>query len=354
MHLVELIDDAAVPLLHSCDALPPAQAASLLQAVADDLRRTAASTACSLSPPARMNGHAPAARPCGEAPAACTLAQLMAGCGAVRAELLRHWLHTAPPAARMAQDLARLNGAVDVALGAAAEGLMRETERARNVFLSVLGHDLRTPISVLSIGCRLMGATPLNTAARSTLERQTRSLHRMTQLLDDLLDYNRASLDIGLQTASAPVDLAQVCRDELDQQQAMLSADRSLSFQCEARRLSLQADASRLRQVVGNLVDNARKYGAAGTPITVNLKRRESTAELSVTSLGPTLPKAMSEALFEPLRRGHSATFDGERSHLGIGLFIVRQVAQAHGGTATVSSAAGRTTFTVRLPLAQP
>lgn len=330
-------------------------AALILRAIVEDLRRPQSRPAQKRkawgrlddvpeAPPTAAQTHA-----LGRAQERFSIQQLIAEYRALRAEVLRLWLLSQPAADHLVEDIGRFNEAIDQAVAQSVDLFVLETERARNVFLSVLGHDLRTPLSVLSMCCRMLATAALDAGGQKTLERQTRSVQRMTQLLDDLLDYSRTSLHMGVQVALTRVDLAKVCREELDQQQAALGTDRSLDFYCDGP-VPLLADASRLRQVLANLVDNARKYGAAGTPITVRLQPTALVVELSVTSIGPTLDETTAQTLFEPLRRGIPVAAEDERSHMGLGLFIVRQVAQAHGGTATVLSAAGKTTFTIRLP----
>jgi signal transduction histidine kinase len=109
-------------------------------------------------------------------------------------------------------------------------------------------------------------------------------------------------------------------------------------------------DASRMKQVLSNLVTNAARYGDPGGPVMVSLNGTEAELRLSVENPGPPIPKESIELLFEPLRRGAGSDVSPERTSMGLGLFIVRQVAQAHGGTVVVDSSDGRTIFTVVLP----
>jgi hypothetical protein len=105
-----------------------------------------------------------------------------------------------------------------------------------------------------------------------------------------------------------------------------------------------------MKQVVSNLVTNAARYGEPGGPVRVTLNGTEAELRLSVENPGPTIPRESIEQLFEPLRRGVNSELNPERSSMGLGLFIVHQVAQAHGGTVVVDSDHGRTIFTVVLP----
>ena len=109
-------------------------------------------------------------------------------------------------------------------------------------------------------------------------------------------------------------------------------------------------DASRIRQAVNNLVTNAAKYGNPDGTIRVYLKADDTEVCLAVENTGPAIPPELMTSIFEPLRRQGSSKSHGERESLGLGLFIVRQVARAHGGDVGVESRDGRTRFTITLP----
>jgi signal transduction histidine kinase len=108
-----------------------------------------------------------------------------------------------------------------------------------------------------------------------------------------------------------------------------------------------------MKQVISNLVANAARYGEPGGPVVVTLSGGDAEVSLSVENPGPMIPRAAIESLFEPLRRGVGSDVHASRTSMGLGLFIVRQVAQAHGGTVAVDSAGGRTVFKVALPRVQ-
>jgi signal transduction histidine kinase len=112
-------------------------------------------------------------------------------------------------------------------------------------------------------------------------------------------------------------------------------------------------DASRIRQMVSNLVVNAARYGEPQGIVRVNLRGDEDKVRVLVENTGPSIPKELMNSLFEPLRRHGSADSKGERESLGLGLFIVRQIALAHGGDVSVKSADNTTRFTVTLPKQQ-
>jgi sigma-B regulation protein RsbU (phosphoserine phosphatase) len=151
-----------------------------------------------------------------------------------------------------------------------------------------------------------------------------------------------------LRVAPKPVDLHQIvaeCVEEL----RMVWPGRAI----EHRRFGdaqLRADPDRLAQVVTNLTSNALNYGDPGHPITICSEHDEAEARLTVHNLGPAIQPELLEHIFEPLRRGEHEMKLGSRS-VGLGLYIVQEIAKSHGGRVTVRSSAERgTTFTLSLP----
>jgi len=192
--------------------------------------------------------------------------------------------------------------------------------------------------------------TKLNDEApvSAVITRLIRSGERMKELLDDLLDYSRVSLDLGIPVAPADMDLAKICQEEVDLQRlAWPSNVVELATEGSTRGIW---DASRLKQVIGNLISNGAKYGNPGTLINVRLSGREDEVLLVVENWGPALDSVGVQQLFEPLRRASHGNAETERTSLGLGLFIVRQIVGGHGGEVSASSADGKTVFSVTLP----
>ena len=171
----------------------------------------------------------------------------------------------------------------------------------------------------------------------------------MKALLDDLVDFNRTKLGLGINIALANVDLAVVFADELEQ----------LRGAHPGRPLELKVvgdtrghwDGLRLQQLLRNLVSNAIKYGAPNAPVRVVLTGEEADVRLEVTNSGPAIERSALNQIFDPLKRG-PAQPDSQNtdSGLGLGLYIVREVARAHGGEVYVRSDKAETVFVVRLP----
>lgn len=331
-------------------------AEQLLQAIAVDLR-TAQTPAEQL---AKSWGEAPRSVGAGNtaaqthavlrASSGFTIQQMVAEYRALRASVLRLWLGMHPPGPEALEDIGRFNEAIDQAIAESVDIFSREVERWRNVFLGVLGHDLRGPLNAILLTSQLIAKLIDGTPASEPTARLIRSGERMKELLDDLLDYSRISLNMGIPVSPAPVDLAPVCREEVERLKAALPGC-PIEFTVEGPTQGTW-DASRIKQVIGNLVTNAAQYGHPGRPVAVKLRGGAAEVRLSVENEGPVIPRETIQLLFEPLRRGAGANIKNERTSMGLGLFIVRQVAQAHGGTVSVDSAGGRTVFTVVMPSA--
>lgn len=275
--------------------------------------------------------------------------QLVAEYRALRACVLRLWLASgSEPEATAADDIVRFNEAIDQAIAESVAFFTAEVDRWRHVFLGVLGHDLRGPLNAILLTTemlsRMTGDAPLS---KHTL-RLIQSGRRMKSLLDDLLDFSRSSLGLGLVMRRTQTDLTQGCAEEIDILRTALPGC-PIEFHVEGN-CTGHFDVSRIREVLGNLVTNAAKYGDAGAPARVRLVGDLDAVRLSVENEGVPIPLEAMQDMFEPLRRGSAQNDDGDRVSLGLGLFIVREIAKAHGGEIQARPTDRGTLFTLVLP----
>jgi signal transduction histidine kinase len=233
----------------------------------------------------------------------------------------------------------------------AAEARAWEVAHREEQLMAIVGHDLRTPLSAITLATELMfrrGGLAWNDGV--TLGRIASSANRMSAIVRDLLDVARAREGMGLRVEKVPVDLAALSRRMLQEFGSVADGERvSLAVEGDA---TLCADPSRLEQVLANLVGNASQHGADG-PIAVCITGRAAEIALTVHNFGAPIPPSVLPHVFEPFRRGTSAGGGGDEGggSLGLGLFIVSEIVRVHGGTVEVSSEPRRgTTFTVRLP----
>ena len=277
------------------------------------------------------------------------IGQLVAEYRALRASVLRLWLDANPLDQSAVEEIIRFNEAIDQAVAESVGHFQIQVERYRNLLLGMLGHDMRSPLNTILTTASYLSALNAGEQVSGAAARLIRSGGSMQALLDDLVDFNRTRLGLGLQVEPTEIDLAAVVADELDQ---LRGAHPNQRIELDATGDNRgQWDGSRLQQLLRNLVSNALQYGAPNTPVRVALCGDEAGVRLEVANIGPAIePPAVSE-IFDPLKRG-AAQGDRQdaRGGLGLGLFIVDEIAKAHGGEVKVRSAAGETTFAVHLP----
>lgn len=274
------------------------------------------------------------------------IVQMVSEYRALRASVLRLWTEANPlPDHHALEDVNRFNESIDQAVAESAGHFSQEVERCRNVFLGVLGHELRGPLTSILLASDILQNMEMDQPISKKVALIIEGGERMRSLLNDLLDFNRTSFGMGIHVTRAKVDLAQACEQELELIRTTLPG-RVITFDVTGDATGA-FDESRVREVVWNLVTNAAKYGDPTQPIHVRLTGKEDELELAVSNSGQDIPSTQLDELFEPLKRA-SATDDGVHN-LGLGLFVVRQVAIAHGGRVDVHSKQGTTTFCVNL-----
>lgn len=264
---------------------------------------------------------------------------------ALRATVLRLY---AEAGAGDLREVARFNEAIDESLTASMDRFAVQTDKFRDQFIGVLGHDLRTPLGAITAGAALLALSEDNPQRRSwVVTRIMNSAQRMERMIGDLLDVTRARLGGAVPLRRRRVDLQQVC-DEAVIEIRVRHPEAAVQLDA-AGDLHGEWDPDRLAQVVSNLVGNAIQHGG-GTPVTVTLDHDDDSVRLTVHNGGPPIPLDVLPAVFEPLARGRG---EAEGHSIGFGLFIARAIVSAHGGNIQVSSSADTgTTFTVTLPRA--
>ncbi|WP_053076510.1 ATP-binding protein [Caenimonas sp. SL110] len=252
----------------------------------------------------------------------------------------------------------RMAGSViDVSERKRAEQVLQEANRAKDEFIATLAHELRNPLAPIRTGLEILKKDkangPASARARETMERQ---LVHMIRLIDDLLDISRInSGKIRLETSRMSLATAVESAVEISRP-AIEARGHALTVELSPSPIELMADATRLAQALGNLLNNAAKYTPSGGHIRVAAHQEANLAVIEVSDNGVGIPAQMQEkvfALFTQVGR----TLDRSQGGLGIGLYLVRSLVEMHGGTVTAASdGPGKgSTFTVRIPcLLQP
>jgi hypothetical protein len=265
---------------------------------------------------------------------------------ALRASVLRLWVDRCAPAVPDLQEIIRFNEAIDQALCESIRHFSGEVDRARNLLLGILGHDLRTPLSAIQMTALHLRKLNAGSNVSVAAERLVRSGSHMKSLLEDLTAFNRQQLGLGINVRVADTDLGVVFDEQLQQVRAAYPAQEiALEVNGDLRG---RWDPGRIQQVVGNLVVNAIRYGAPARPIRVVLSGFEDEISFRVENEGKLIPPSALAQLFDPLKRG--ADRPAAQESLGLGLYICREITLAHGGSISAESTEARTTFTARLP----
>ena len=231
---------------------------------------------------------------------------------------------------------------------------LQVADRNKNQFLAVLGHELRNPVMALGGGLKLLerrgGDPELSGQIRGQMDRQVAHLAR---LVEDLLDISR--IDQGkISLRTERVTLQTVLGLAVEASRPQIDAGRhTLTTNIADETLWLDADPTRLTQVVSNLLNNAAKYTPAGGQIRLSAGLENGAAQIAVADNGVGVPQDMQTKIFELFAQAHSDNLRAQEG-LGIGLALVRQLVELHGGSIALSSPGPRlgSVSTVRLPVA--
>jgi len=234
---------------------------------------------------------------------------------------------------------------------------LRDADRRKDEFLDMLAHELRNPLAPIRTAVELLtpDADPETMAfARGILSRQ---VEHIVRLVDDLLDVSRV-MQGKVQLRRAPVELRQLIGHVIDEVKSTVDASQQeLVVQLPSSIVWVDGDSVRISQIVSNLLANAVKFTPAGGTLTVNLVREGAQAVITIADTGSGIERNMLEKIFEPFTQ-IASSLDRSRGGLGIGLALVKSLAELHGGSVVAESeGVGRgSRFIVRLPAmdAQP
>jgi signal transduction histidine kinase len=278
---------------------------------------------------------------------------LVAEYRALRASVLRLWLgnNTRQTDIDVA-DMIRFNEAIDQALAESVEKYAQLVSESQDMFLGILGHDLRTPLQSVSVGAAyLVNSQNADKQLIQLGMRMNRSTARMSAMLDDLLDYTKLRIGGGVRISLQQTDLALVSAQVMEE--CLASYPSRVIRHVTVGDCTGQWDGRRIGQVYQNLIGNALQYGAPKSVIEVAMHGNAEMVEFSIRNEGKPIPEAEQRSLFDPLRRHVSGdTEENPNSkNLGLGLYIAREVVVAHHGTISLTSTeAGGTIFRVVLP----
>jgi signal transduction histidine kinase len=228
------------------------------------------------------------------------------------------------------------------------EAAARRTLELEEKLVGIVGHDLRTPLAAIRMSTELLfRAGSLTREQARTLARVTSSAARMARIIRDLLDFTRLRQGGALPLSLRASDLAHLAAKAVAE---LSAAHPGREIRLDVRgTAAVRADPDRILQVMTNLLANALQHGPPAAPVRAAVGVEDGAVFFRVHNEGPPVPSALQARIFEPFCRG---TSEGGEGSLGLGLYIVREIADAHGGDVELRSADGEgTTFTLRLPV---
>jgi two-component system sensor histidine kinase/response regulator len=221
-----------------------------------------------------------------------------------------------------------------------------ETLRLNEMFSALLAHDLRSPLSAILASAHLLQRRSKEQAALDTAARIVSSGNRMARLIEDMLDLARARLGGGITVKREPGDFRILVERVVREYQAS-APTRTIESTFSGDFIG-HWDSERIAQVASNLIGNALKHGKPDSTVTVQLDGSGTDSVMLAVINGGTIPADIQHQLFDPFRGNRQS---GRSEGLGLGLYIVSQIVQAHEGRVTVETGVGdQTAFRVRIP----
>jgi signal transduction histidine kinase len=281
-----------------------------------------------------------------------TTEQMVSEYRALRASVIRLWMKTKDEMTRPdVDDLTRFNEAIDQSLAESVVRYTQDLEHSKEMFLAILGHDLRTPIGAVMMSSKFMIETgELPEPHLTLISRIASSATRMNQMVGALLDFTRSRLGGGIPIERAPMNMGKLAHDVVNE---ISAAYPTRTIEVDARgSLTGEWDCARMSQVLSNLTANAIEHGSPKAPVVVTVKGDDSEVTIAVRNEGPQIPLAQLNGLFNPMkqRQAKTASAAAQAGSLGLGLYIAERIVSAHRGRIEVGSSPEWTTFTVRLP----
>jgi signal transduction histidine kinase len=280
------------------------------------------------------------------------LLQLGSEYRALRASVIKLWRsHLANEHHGALDDLTRFNESVDQALAESIASYAEELARSRDTFLAILGHDLRSPLTAVSMSGHYLSRAGLLGGKQElqAVARIQRGAAKMDAMIRDLLEYTRTRLGRGIPIVRQACNVGRICEAVLEE---MRSGHPDRAFRVEiSGELDGSFDSARLEQVFGNLLNNAVQHGAEDSPVILEAHGAPDLITVQVKNYGPAIPADALQVIFNPLVQVPTTEDEDNSGSLGLGLFIARSIVLGHGGTLGVeSSEAAGTVFTARLP----
>lgn len=278
--------------------------------------------------------------------------QMVSEYRALRASVVKQWMKIKQELKTSdLEDLTRFNEAIDQSVAESVAHYTKMITRSRNLFLGILGHDLRNPISAAALAARSMARRGTPGEQQTVLANQiVDATERGIDILDKLLDVTRSAFGEEFAINRKELDAARIGA-KLVAEMTPMSRGRNIVLSASGETTGM-FDVTRLGQLFSNLIGNAVQYSMPGSEVSVQVTGQGSHVAISVHNHGRPIPPEKTREIFQSMTRGICDVVDmGAPTNLGLGLFIVQKIVEAHGGSVAVrSSLEEGTTFTATLP----
>jgi len=268
---------------------------------------------------------------------------------ALRASILSLWVRSAPEKADIQlSEVTRFNETIDQAIAEVVRRYASKNEMFNDRFLGALSHEIRNPLNAISLGASILDRSPLEKAQRDDIARIQKNIKRISRIVDDLAIVVRSRTRVGLPLSKQSSDIGVITEETLEE--IKVSNPNALFKVEKIGDLTGTWDKLRLEQMIFNLASNAVTHSSDKQS---RIVVREVDAEiiLTISNRGRPIPEAEQQLIFEPFVHKDGSAPAQPSSGLGLGLFVVREIVEAHKGSIeVVSNELEGTTFTVRLP----
>lgn len=226
----------------------------------------------------------------------------------------------------------------------------QEAAKVRDQFIAILGHDLRNPLNAIAVASAVLQQDTKLSLENQTLARViAKSGKRMSRLVEDTLDLTRGQVGNGIPISPSPNKLNDVCLQVMSELR-VAHANREIIFESHGEGDGY-FDENRAAQVISNLLSNAIHHGAPDQPVRLILRNEDGHIYVDVHNCGEPIPADKHDSLFDPFKRGTLSQEEAMSSQgLGLGLYIAREIMNAHNGDIRLTSDENGTTFSTRWP----
>lgn len=280
--------------------------------------------------------------------------QMVSEYRALRASIIKLWTSQLTEVTNHdLRDLIRFNESIDQVLMESINCFIKELDNSRSLFLGILSHDLRSPLATARISAELslnMDGN-LNERQKMLLTYIINCSENAMELTNYLLDLTRVRLGSGLPINTTTMNMEFIARQLVDEMH-LKHPNRHFNLKVQGS-TNGEWDKQRIKQIFSNLLNNALQYSSPDSPITVKIEGLPEETLLSIHNYGAPIPSDCVENLFKPLTRREDDNYNNQTgsANLGLGLYITKQIVDAHKGTINViSSEQEGTTFVIKLP----